>query len=198
MAEKSKNGISRSNPLGTTRRVIWYALRTVLVISCILALCYGVFTEAMYVSNIYIVATEGMALRAEAILREGSISDLEQYFTEEQLNSDYMLYSDTYRGWTVENYDYRFSIERIRVWPWSRTGSMVYVERIPTITGSPESETDPTGGVPQWTAVRWGVALTKVEGRWLISGLTVIDEDPEEEPLPTPDYSRLESGAPTH
>ena len=77
-----------ANPLSTIRRVIWYALRIVLIASAVLGLCYGVFTEAMYLSNIYIVVTEGMPLRAEAILRDGSVSELSQYFTEEQILSD--------------------------------------------------------------------------------------------------------------
>ena len=34
--------------------------------------------------------------------------------------------------------------------------------------------------------------LDKVEGRWLIAGLTVLEENPEAAPAPTPDYSQLE------
>ena len=192
--DKKKQRISSANPLATTRRVIWYALRTVLVISVILALCYAVFTEAMYVSNMYIVTTEGMALRADAILTAGSVSELEQYFTEEQLLSDPMLYSDEYSGYTIESYDYRFSIERIRVLPWGKTGSITYVERIPTIVATADSEMAEEGGsgAPEWTSVRYSVVLSKTEGRWLISGLTVLEQDLQEEALPTPDYSQLQ------
>ena len=192
--DKKKQRISSANPLATTRRVIWYALRTVLVISVILALCYAVFTEAMYVSNMYIVTTEGMALRADAILTAGSVSELEQYFTEEQLLSDPMLYSDEYSGYTIESYDYRFSIERIMVLPWGKTGSITYVERIPTIVATADSEMAEEGGsgAPEWTSVRYSVVLSKTEGRWLISGLTVLEQDLQEEALPTPDYSQLQ------
>ena len=191
--DKKTESTHNANPLGTTRRIIWYALRTVLVISVILALCYGVFTEAMYISNMYIVATEGMSLRAEAILTSASVSDLEQYFTEEQLDGDYMLYAGTYGDYTIENYDYRFQIKGIRVLPWSKSGTITYVERIPTITGSADFESETPAYPPAWTPVCYAIRLNKVEGRWLISGLTVLEENPEEEVLPTPDYSQLEN-----
>ena len=148
MAKDRDEKQTGANPLGITRRIIWYALRTVLVISVILALCYGVFTEAMYVSNMYIVATEGMALRADAILTSGSISDLEQYFTEEQLQGDYMLYADTYADYTIENYDYRFEIKGVRVFPWSKSGTITYIERIPSITGTADHEAEAASAPP--------------------------------------------------
>lgn len=181
-----------ANPLSTIRRVIWYALRIVLIASAVLGLCYGVFTEAMYLSNIYIVVTEGMPLRAEAILRDGSVSELSQYFTEEQILSDAMLYSDDYSGFTVDSYDYRYDIGRFKVLPWSKNASMVYIERIPTINATPESDTEENASAPAWQAVRYNILLTKTEGRWLISGLEVLELDPQEDVLPTPDYSQLE------
>ena len=191
MDNPQANNQTASNPLSTIRRVIWYALRTVLIVSAVLGLCYAVFTEAMYLSNIYIVVTEGMPLRAEAILRDGSVSELHQYFTEEQILGDAMLYSGDYSGFTVENYDYRYDIGGFKVRPWSKNASLTYVERIPTINATPESEAEETE-VPAWTAVRYKISVEKRDGRWLISDLTVLELDPQEEVLPTPDYSQLE------
>lgn len=192
MAEQRANARREANPLGTIRRVIWYALRTVLIVSAILALCFGVFTEAMYISNIYIVTTEGMALRADAVLKSGSLSDLRQYFTEEQIARDYFLHSGEYHAYTVESYDYRYDIKGFRVYPWKTTGTVTYTERIPVINATPDSEAEAGSVVPAWTAVRYNITLTKTEGRWLISALDIQELDPEEEALPTPDYSQLE------
>jgi len=189
---------SGTGHLGTIRRVIWYVLRIVLIVSILLGLCYGVFTEAMYISNIYVVVTEGMALRADTILKEGSISDLSQYFTEDFINSDYLLYMGVYRGYTVESYDYSYEIKGVRVLPWGRTAAMKYIERIPTINGTPDAEVEGGSEIPPWSAQLCSIELTKTEGRWLISGITVLEENPQEDVLPTPDYSRLEgSAAPT-
>lgn len=192
MDNKQQKTQSRSNPLGTIRRVIWYALRVVLVISAVLGLCFAVFTEAMYVGDIYIVVREGMPLRADAILKQGAVSDLTQYFTEDFLNGDYMLYAGTYSGYTIESYDYDYEFKSIRVLPWGKTAGITYIERIPTIVGTPESEAEEGSELPPWTPVRYSISLSKVEGRWLISGLDILEENPQQEVLPTPDYSQLE------
>ena len=146
MAEPRANTRREANPLGTIRRVIWYALRTVLIASAILALCYGVFTEAMYISNIYIVTTEGMSMRAEAVLRSASVSDLRQFFTEEQISRDVLLYRGDYHDFTVESYDYRYEIKGFRVYPWKTVGTVTYIERIPVINATPNSESDSGAG----------------------------------------------------
>lgn len=186
---------SSSNPLGTVRRSIWYVLRAVLVVSLLLGLAFAVFTEGMYISNMFIVVTEGMALRAETILKNGSVSDLSQYFAQEFLDSDDQLLSGEYLDYAVDSYDYRYSIKSISVLPWAKSGHVGYVERIPTIVGAPVSD-DVTSGVPAWTPVRYRVNLVKIEGRWLISSLTVEEMNPEEEARPTPDYSQLETESP--
>lgn len=180
-----------SNPLGTVRRSIWFILRAVLIVSLILGIGFAVFTEGMYISNMFIVVTEGMSLRAETILKNGASSDISQYFTQEFLDSDEQLLSGTYLDYSVDSYDYRYSIKGFKVLPWAKSGSVEYVERIPTIVGSPVSE-EVQGSVPLWVPMRYRVNLVKEEGRWLISSLAVIEENPPEIVRPTPDYSQLE------
>lgn len=185
----------KSNPLGTVRRSIWYVFRTVLIISLILGAAYAVFTEGMYATNIYVIVTEGMALRADTVLKNGSVSDLKQYFTEEFLEQDELVNSGRYLDYLVDTYDYRYSIKGISVLPWAKSGSMRFVERIPVIVGSSVSD-DVTQPLPAWTPMYYRVKLVKVDGRWLISELSVIESDPPEEAMPTPDYSRLETQQP--
>lgn len=187
MAEQSSK-----NPLGKVRRSIWFVLRAVLIISAVLGLAYAVFTEAMYISNMYIVTTEGMNLRAETVLQNGSIAELEQYFTDRFLNTDDLLNSGAYLDYAVDSFDYRYDINGVSVMPWSKSGSVTYVERIPAIKATPISD-EVQGPVTPWVPMRYKVNLIKVEGRWLIDSLIVLEENPPEEVRPTPDYSQLET-----
>lgn len=182
-----------SNPLGTVRRSIWFVLRAVLIVSLVLGVGYAVFTEGMYVSNMYIVTTEGMLLRADVILKNGSQNELTQYFTDDFLTSDTLLNSGTYVDFAVESFDYRYEIKGFKVFPWSKTGSITYIERIPSINASPVSD-ELVCPITPWVPRCYRINLIKVEGRWLINSLTVVEEYPEEDVLPTPDYSQLESG----
>ena len=189
MAENREKG----NPLGTVRRTIWFIIRTVLIVSVLLGLGYAVFTEAMYISNMYVIVTEGMELRADTVLNNGSASDLVQYFTEDFLNNDMVLYVRPYSDYMIDNYDYRYSIRSFSVLPWASSGSVGYEERIPTINGSPASDGVPSS-VPDWLPRRYNVHLVKVDGRWLIDRLDVLEEEAEQEPLPTADVSQIEVG----
>ena len=183
----------RSNPLGTIRRSIWFVLRAVLILSLLVGLAYAVFTEAMYISNMYIIVTEGMELRADTILKNGGASELSQHFTEDFIAQDPLLNGRPYQSYLIENYDYRYEIKGVSVLPWASSGSITYEERIPSISGSPVSE-DVTEPMPAWTPMIYRVNLKKIEGRWLIDSLTVIERDPAEEVMPTPDYGQLEAG----
>ena len=182
---------TNSNPIGKVRRSIWFVLRAVLIVSVLLGLAFAVFTETMYISNMYIVTTEGMELRADTVLKNGARSELLQYFTEDFVVSDALLSSGDYLDYNVDSYDYRYSIKGISVLPWATTGSVTYIERIPTIVATPISD-EVHGPAKAWTPMLYKVNLIKVEGRWLIDSLTVLEENPAEEARPTPDYSQLE------
>lgn len=182
----------KSNPLGTVRRSIWFILRAVIIISLLLAAAYAVFTEAMYVSNMYVIVTEGMGLRAETVLKNGASADLEQHFTLNFLANDPLLNDRPYSDFIVDNYDYRYEIKGFSVFPWSSSGYITYEERIPTITGSPASE-EITRSMPAWTSTIARVHLIKVDGRWMIDSIDILEENPEAEPQATPDMSKLET-----
>lgn len=186
MAKKKDN----PEALGVARRSIWFMLRAVLIVSLLLGLIYACFTEGMYISNMYSIVTEGMKLRAETVLENGPVSDLKQYFTEDFLNSDALLNSAVYQDYSIDTYEYRYTIKGISVMPWSKSGTVTYIERIPTIAGSPKSD-DIAQPLPRWTSMLYKIRLKKVEGRWLISELMVVEVEPMEEALPTPDYSQL-------
>lgn len=183
--------MKKHNPVSVVRRSIWYILRIVVALTLVLIACYGIFMEAMQMSNIYIIVTEGMELRADCILNEGGSLEMIEYFTEEWVGADSALYDGKYAGFVVDSYDYRLDIETIRVLPWSRTASLVCVERIPSIQAEPDNEAENIA-VPEWYNARYRVLLEKIEGNWLITELEVLAENPkDDEAKHTPDFSQL-------
>ena len=88
-ADRSKYGVAR--------RSIWYILRFVLIASVVVTLCYAALMEAMYVSNIYIIVTEGMEMRADCILGNKSKAELTEHFTETSIRSIEWIHMIT--GW---------------------------------------------------------------------------------------------------
>lgn len=108
-ADRSKYGVAR--------RSIWYILRFVLIASVVVTLCYAALMEAMYVSNIYIIVTEGMEMRADCILGNKSKAELTEHFTESWLQEDEAVNGNKYSLYRVDSYDHRLEIEKFRVWP---------------------------------------------------------------------------------
>ena len=93
-ADRSKYGVAR--------RSIWYILRFVLIASVVVTLCYAALMEAMYVSNIYIIVTEGMEMRADCILGNKSKAELTEHFTESWLQEDEAVNGNKYSLYRVD------------------------------------------------------------------------------------------------
>ena len=66
--------------------------------------------------------------------------------------------------------------------------------------GTANSNTvDPDSAPPEWIPIRYRLTLTKINGSWRISSLTMLELDPAIDPLPTadPDSSPLPMATPT-
>jgi len=181
------------NGYAVARRSIWYILKALIITIAVLALCLGMFVTGMYVSNIYILTTEGMEKRAECILMDTSIFDLTEYFTEDFVRSDTALYDGRYNDFTVTAFDYRLDIESFYVLPWNTSANMHVTESMASIAAQPNmgSEDGETPALPEWVTARYIISYTRVGSRWYISGLTLLNTNPQIAPKPTPDYSKL-------
>lgn len=174
------------------KRSILYVLFALLAVGLIALLAYGCMMWAMHMSNLYVLATEGMELRAECIVTNGSIAELGEHFTQEFLNDDDALYDGKYKEFTVSAHDYRITVEKVSVMPWSKKASMTIVEKMASMTGTANDESDENAAravLPKYPKARYKVLFEKRDGRWYISGLELIQENPEEEQLPTPNMS---------
>ena len=188
-----KKGRSRGE---VASRSLWFAARTLLIIALVALLGYGVFLLGLNGSNLYIIATEGMKLRAECILQDGAKLELTEYFTEDFIDGDELLSSGTYDDYTVTDYNYKLSVEGVSLLPWGTTASFTVVERVESMQGSINSDRIPEDAaedaeypLPEWESGRYRMDFVKNNGRWYISGLTLLEASPSEAPLRTPDLS---------
>lgn len=181
-------------------RGIWYATRLILIIVIILALGWFVFMAGYNAANLYILASEGLNLRAACVLQNGSLVELTEYFTQDFLSNDTILYQNTYGVFTVTDYLYKLSVERVSVWPWSTRAQLRGVERV-DLTGSVnkdvlgEEESAADYPLPPWEAARYDITFVKTGGRWYISELALLERSPADQALRTPDLSLLNADA---
>ncbi|MEL7608804.1 MAG: hypothetical protein AAGU74_04815 [Bacillota bacterium] len=192
-----------TNKATVVGRSLKYVLRTALIVLGIIAAGYFVFQTGLNGSNMYILATEGMQLRAECVLQDSSKDALLEYFTPDFIADDALLSESTYANYTIADFNYTLEVENISVLPWSETAGMQVVERVERITGQinknsiPEG-TDPTQFlVPEWEAGRYRISFVKIDDRWYISGLELIDAAPEQAPKRTPRITSAPENSPS-
>lgn len=185
----------KRRPFGIARRSIWYLLRWMLVITLTIFLCYFALVEMFYVSNIYIITSEGMEKRADCVLGETDANSLQEYFVNDWILQDELLMTQAYHPYRVESYDHRLSFEAIKVFPWSKTATVRVVERVKNIQAKPKNEAtvDPA---PAWDNAQMELKLEKIDGRWFIVAVEILTLDPEGKPAATPDYSQLTTDVP--
>ncbi len=179
------------NKYTAPKRSMGYIFKTLFIILLVMLLAYAAFSTAMTLSNMYVLATEGMALRAECVLTDGSALELSEYFTEGFINSDAALNSSSYDGFTVTDYNYSLSVTGFFALPWSNSARLRVVEKVTNVSAT-ANEGNEGATVPGWTSSRMDIQFTRVDQRWYISGLDIIQLNPEDPPRGTPDLSLLE------
>ncbi|NLI54276.1 MAG: hypothetical protein GX417_08100 [Clostridiales bacterium] len=178
--------------LRVARRSMLYLVRTLLMIIMGAIVCIGAFLTAERYSNLYILTSEGMALRAECVFADGARNDLEEYFTLTFLENDAAMTDATYANYTITDYNYDLAIEKISVLPWSMSATVTATERV-TLSGTinadqlGEDQNADDFPLPQWTPRRYKIKFLNANSRWYISELTVLEENPDSSNLGTPD-----------
>lgn len=187
--EKEPKEIRR---LRAARRSMMYVVRTLMLIILAAILCIGAFLTAERYSNLYILTSEGMALRAECVFADGARNDLEEYFTLTFLGNDPAMSDTTYSNYTITDYSYDLTIERISVLPWSMNATVTATERV-SLKGNinadqlSEDQNPADYPLPEWTPKRYKIKFINANARWYISELVLIEENPENANLGTPD-----------
>ncbi|MDP3448234.1 MAG: hypothetical protein Q8S22_09280 [Eubacteriales bacterium] len=190
--------------LRAARRSMMYIVRTLLLIIMAAILCIGAFLTAERYSNLYILTSEGMALRAECVLADGARNDLEEYFTLTFLESDPAMSDVTYANYTISDYNYDLTIDKISVLPWSMSATVTATERVSlkgTINADQlgEDQNAADHPLPEWTPKRYKIKFINTNARWYVSELTVIEENPDTSDFGTPDpnVSPIPAATPT-
>ena len=172
-------------------RAVWYVLRVAVVVGLVILIFVVAFNTAMNLGSIYIMATEGMELRADVVLGTASADELTNYFTGEWIESDPLVQSSPYADFKISSYNYTARLTSMSAWAWSSTGTVTITERVGAISGSSTSgETDASGNAvrpPAWEERTYELTMQKDEnGRgWIASG-EVTETGTETSPSPTP------------
>jgi len=192
LSEQAKKSYLR---LHIARRSMAYVVRTIMTIIAVILLCALAFLTAERASNLYILTSEGMSLRAACVLDEGDRETLEEYFLLTCIAEDTRLNGNAYANYTITSYNHDLSVEGLMVLPWSATATVTVVETV-TIKGGiaadlvEEGKTSADYPLPAWETSRIKLHFVNTGERWYISELEVLETNPDAAALRTPDMSK--------
>ena len=171
------------------RRSVFYFMRAILTVLAVATLCVFSFLSAARVSNAYILVNEGMPLRAECILKDASTNDLAAYFTSGCISADKLQRETSaapYAGSSISSYQYDLSISNLHLLPWHVNTYVDVVEQIRSIRGSMSVESG-VSQIPDWAPRKYRLNLEKIDNRWYIASVELLELNPKIEPPATPD-----------
>ncbi len=188
-AEKRINeSRKKAHQLRFARRSLQYVVRAVLLAVCILAACALAFIICSNLSNIYILANEGMSLRAECILTGNDRAELYNCFSADCIAADARLADTTYQNYTISSYAYKLTIDELHTLPWNAPLYVLATEQVSGVSGSVNAEVEGVSAdVPAWTPVRYRLEFARIDGRFYITSVTIDEVDPDIKPASTPD-----------
>ena len=163
------------------RRMIWFVSKRLLILCIAIGILVCGFYMCLNTSDIYVVLTDGMEQRARTILTRENESSLNFYFDAGFLSTDPALEgafdgTSVYDDYTITDFDYQLTIEKIWAWPWDNNATCTVVERIPEITGTviASRRNRVSSTIPQWQGGRYDLTLTRVNGTWKIAGMQQV------------------------
>jgi len=192
VSEQEKRSYLR---LRIARRSMAYVVRTIMIVIAVILLCALAFLTAERASNLYILTSESMALRAACVLDDGDRETLEEYFLLTCIAEDARLNGNEYVNYTISSYNYDISVEGLTVLPWSATATATVVETV-TMKGAiaadlmEEDKTAADYPLPAWESSRMKLHFVNTGERWYISEIETLEIDPDASALRTPDMSK--------
>lgn len=180
------------------RRFLGFVASRLVIFSIISTLVILAFYLAMNTSNIYILLSDGMKMRASVILTREDAEELNSFFDSDYLASDEALNiglssASPYLPYKISSFNYDLSMEWMWSWPWEDTAEAVIVEKIPRIVGSVQSEYKAqasegliSSAPPSWVGGRYTVTLKRINGEWKIADLHQTQVIVNPTPVPAP------------
>ncbi|MDR2657256.1 MAG: hypothetical protein LBB86_05470 [Oscillospiraceae bacterium] len=177
------------------RRFLWFITVRLFGICVIGTTLVIAFYMSMNITNIIVLAKDGMSARAQVILgTEEDPSLLTKFFTADCLARDAavgvaLAGESRYADYDISGMDHRLKIEWMWTWPWDNTASAIAVESVPEIDGRVKSTRreaviaaygDSAVSPPDWDSTRYRITLIRDNGRWIMSSINPTDERPDD------------------
>jgi hypothetical protein len=167
-------------------RLIVFIAKKAVAVLLVLGLLTTAFTSAMNLSNMFILLSDGMEYRANAILGARDKTEMVKYFSQEFIDNDEDLYKQPYENHRMSGSSYSLRIKSLWAWPWQTSCNAVVEERV-ILEGYLKNEHKTQEQIdnkeeipaPLWENRELRVTLRKQsDGSWIITRMQTIEDLP--------------------
>nr|WP_122012012.1 hypothetical protein [Maliibacterium massiliense] len=189
----------------TLLRLLLFWIKLLAAVMVIAAIAGSAFFIAMDMTNLWILSTDGMQARAEAILYkdEYDTTELQKYFTSDYLDRDAMLLNNPYSDYAISKWDLKVDQQWLWCWPWQNEVNVTIKQRMTTLEGElreefltdDQKQSEEEFPPPAWQSARYKLVCKRIDGRWKISDIIFLEAiaDPQPSVSPTPSASPSQS-----
>lgn len=160
-------------------KLVQYLIKRVMALVVLVLLAVLVTFTAYDCANIYIVVTEGLTQRVDAVMNNHENVSLNKFFSTAFLNSDPVLNNNAYSDFIIQDYRLQLSVKKLWVWPWENSTRVVVEEVVSNIAATPIEKDQSEKTPPSWQNGEKIILLERKSGLWKISG--IIFKKPMEE-----------------
>lgn len=158
--------------MNTLLRLLSYILTRLTVFAIIAILIILAIFIGYDWANVYVITNEGLAQRAETVIKGQDASELIKFYTQDFLDRDPLLARAPYEKFDVNNFDHRVKIKMLWVWPWENQAKVNVEEVITGIDGSRKDEESEDIPIPSWENGEKLIIMEK-DGRWKIGNVVM-------------------------
>lgn len=155
------------------RFVLYFIRKLTAIVVIIVLIMFAAFMGYDY-ANIYVSVNEGIARRAEVVLKEGDYTSLSKFYTQGYLEKDSLLSNNPFKSFVVVNYDMRIKVKKISVWPWNDVAKVTIEEVVKDINAVPKDSEEEDLTIPQWENAEKLITMKK-NGRWRIDDMVITN-----------------------
>lgn len=171
-------------------RFLFALLKITLIAAIVLTLCVCGFKLAMNVSNIYILVSDGMAMRTAVVLGISQQDELPKFFSNACIQSDPVYLEQTYVDYEMTAFDSEVEISSLDTTPMATTAKVALKQKVNSVTGflpvskqTTEQLANPNKiPAPQWTGNRnFELELTYMDDQWRITNVIPLPNTEEDD-----------------
>lgn len=158
-------------------KAFWFFIRKLTIILVVGLLVYYVYSVALKITNVYVVASDGMhELAAQALMKEENAS-LGDFFSQDIIDDKQAVLTQHYTNCTIWDFKYNLKIEPFICLPASNSVTITATEIIRKIDGVGETIDKEVQPIPAWDNAKYKITLQKnSRGQWIITKLDMIED----------------------